>query len=322
MILRWFFCSFSAHLTPHEPSTRERSTASPTWRASRSPSARSRSTRRACRASSSSSAQLERADTSRCRARWRIRCPGCRSGCGRTWSPRGPARAVPGERAAGGRGPVSGAQGHRMSARADTHEYADAAGRGAARAREFSSVELTRACLARIEQHQSALNAFITRDRASAALAEARARRRAARGRRAAVRSPACRSRTRTSSAPQGVRTTCGSRMLDNFVSPYDATVVSEAASAAGTVMLGKTNMDEFAMGSSNETSYYGPVRNPWDRDAGAGRLLGRLGGGGGRAPGAGGHRHRYRRLDPPARGAVRHHRASSPPTAACRATA
>ena len=62
----------------------------------------------------------------------------------------------------------------------------------------------------------------------------------------------------------QGVKTSCGSRMLDNFVSPYDATVV-EKLNAAGMVMLGKTNMDEFAMGSSNETSYYGPVRNPWD---------------------------------------------------------
>ncbi|MBV1930771.1 MAG: Asp-tRNA(Asn)/Glu-tRNA(Gln) amidotransferase subunit GatA [Porticoccaceae bacterium] len=61
----------------------------------------------------------------------------------------------------------------------------------------------------------------------------------------------------------EGIRTSCGSRMLDNFVPPYNATVVENFA-AAGMVVLGKTNMDEFAMGSSNETSYYGPVKNPW----------------------------------------------------------
>ncbi len=62
----------------------------------------------------------------------------------------------------------------------------------------------------------------------------------------------------------KGVKTSCGSKMLDNFIAPYNATMVSQVE-AAGMVMLGKTNMDEFAMGSSNETSFYGPVKNPWD---------------------------------------------------------
>ena len=106
-----------------------------------------------------------------------------------------------------------------------------------------------------------------------------------------------------------GWQTTCGSRMLDELRLALRRHGRREACAAAGMVMLGKTNMDEFAMGSSNETCYFGPVRNPWDPDARARRLLGRLGGRGRRAPGAGGHRHRHRRLDPPAGGAVRRHR-------------
>ena len=130
------------------------------------------------------------------------------------------------------------------------------------RARRFSSVELVSALLARIERHQGALNAFIsvTRD---AALAVARsADRELAAGSGGALTGVPIAHKDLFCTA--GVRTSCGSRMLDNFVSPYDATVVARLK-RAGAVMVGKTNMDEFAMGSSNETSYYGPARNPWN---------------------------------------------------------
>ena len=127
---------------------------------------------------------------------------------------------------------------------------------------DFSSVELTRSYLDRIQAAQPGLNAFITVT-AEAALAEAAA----ADAARAAGKAGALTGvplAHKDIFCTEGVLTTCGSKMLSNFVSPYDATVVS-GLRRSGTVMLGKLNMDEFAMGSSNETSYFGPVRNPWN---------------------------------------------------------
>ncbi len=128
--------------------------------------------------------------------------------------------------------------------------------------RQFSSVELTRHLLARIERLNPGLNALITLT-ADQALNEAAA---ADRRRQAGERGPLLGIPLihKDIFCTDGVKTSCGSRMLDNFIAPYDATVVSRLK-AAGAVMLGKSNMDEFAMGSSNETSYYGPVKNPWD---------------------------------------------------------
>ncbi len=128
--------------------------------------------------------------------------------------------------------------------------------------RAVSSVELTRAYLARIERHQGLCNAFITVT-AEAALAEAaRADARLAQGDAGPLTGVPI--AHKDIFCTSGTRTSCGSRMLAGFISPYDATIVARLR-AAGVVMLGKTNMDEFAMGSSNETSYFGPVRNPWD---------------------------------------------------------
>ncbi|MCL4315606.1 MAG: Asp-tRNA(Asn)/Glu-tRNA(Gln) amidotransferase subunit GatA [Gammaproteobacteria bacterium] len=128
--------------------------------------------------------------------------------------------------------------------------------------REFSSVELTRAYLQRIERHNPALNAYITVT-AERALEQARAAdARLAKNEGGALTGVPI--AQKDIFCTKGVKTSCGSRMLDNFIAPYDATTV-ERFNAAGAVMLGKTNMDEFAMGSSNETSFYGPVKNPWD---------------------------------------------------------
>jgi aspartyl-tRNA(Asn)/glutamyl-tRNA(Gln) amidotransferase subunit A len=128
--------------------------------------------------------------------------------------------------------------------------------------RRFSSVELTRESLARIERSQPQLNALITVTAEEALAAAAVADQRRAAGDAGPLMGiPLIH---KDIFCTRGVRTTCGSRMLHNFISPYDATLV-EHLRAAGTVMVGKANMDEFAMGSSNETSWFGPVRNPWD---------------------------------------------------------
>ena len=130
---------------------------------------------------------------------------------------------------------------------------------------EFSSVELTRALLTRIDSLAGELNCYITVT-AERALADAQA----ADDRRAAGQAGPLTGvpiAHKDIFCTEGIRTSCGSRMLDNFVAPYES-AVSARLRDAGTVLLGKTNMDEFAMGSSNETSFYGPVRNPWNTGA------------------------------------------------------
>jgi aspartyl-tRNA(Asn)/glutamyl-tRNA(Gln) amidotransferase subunit A len=126
----------------------------------------------------------------------------------------------------------------------------------------ISSVELATLFLDRIEAANPALNAFITVDRPRT-LAQARAAdERIARGEAGTLTGiPVAH---KDIFCAEGWRTTCGSRMLANFTSPYDAHVIGRF-NDAGAVLLGKCNMDEFAMGSSNETSYFGPARNPWD---------------------------------------------------------
>jgi aspartyl-tRNA(Asn)/glutamyl-tRNA(Gln) amidotransferase subunit A len=130
------------------------------------------------------------------------------------------------------------------------------------RSRRFSSEELTRALLARIARHNGTLNAFLTVTEEQALAAARRADQTLKAGGGGPLTGiPLAH---KDIFCTDGIRTTCGSRILDNFVAPYDATV-AERLNNAGVVLLGKTNMDEFAMGSSNETSFYGPVRNPWD---------------------------------------------------------
>lgn len=130
------------------------------------------------------------------------------------------------------------------------------------RNKKISSTELTQHYLQRIHQHNPELNCFITVTEQEAMVAAKAADEKIAKGHESpllgipfAHKDIFC---------TQGIKTTCGSKMLDNFIAPYDATCVSQLKNA-GIVLIGKTNMDEFAMGSSNENSYYGPVKNPWD---------------------------------------------------------
>ena len=127
--------------------------------------------------------------------------------------------------------------------------------------RSISSVELTRHMLNRIETYDKQLNCFITCTPKLALEQAQRADRQIATGNAGPLTGiPLAH---KDIFCTRGIKTSCGSKMLDNFISPYDATVVKKCE-AAGMVMVGKTNMDEFAMGPSNETSYYGPCRNPW----------------------------------------------------------
>jgi len=134
----------------------------------------------------------------------------------------------------------------------------------ALREKRLSSVELTQGLLDRVARLDPALNAFITVDR-ERALADAKAADAAiAAGRAGPLTGIPVAHKDILATA--GMRTTCGSRMLANYTSPFDAHVVL-GLMRAGTVLVGKTNMDEFAMGSSSETSHFGPVKNPWNPD-------------------------------------------------------
>jgi len=128
----------------------------------------------------------------------------------------------------------------------------------------ISSVELTQHFLQRIRQHDQKLNSFITLTEEAALITAKKAD--AARAQGFARPLTGIPLAHKDIFCTDGIKTSCGSKMLDKFIAPYDATVVQQF-NQAGMVMLGKTNMDEFAMGSSNENSFYGPVKNPWHLD-------------------------------------------------------
>ncbi|MEI6747467.1 MAG: amidase, partial [Methylococcaceae bacterium] len=132
------------------------------------------------------------------------------------------------------------------------------------RAKEFSSVELTQHFLNRVKQHAD-LNAFITVTEDLALQAAQLADVKISKGEGELL--TGIPMAHKDIFCTKDVKTTCGSKMLDNFIAPYNATIV-EKLNAVGAVNLGKLNMDEFAMGSSNETSFYGAVKNPWNKNA------------------------------------------------------
>ncbi len=130
--------------------------------------------------------------------------------------------------------------------------------------KQISSEELTRLYIERCHQFNAQLNCFITLCEDTAMLQARQADERRARNE--ADKLTGIPVAQKDIFCTKDIKTSCGSKMLDNFIAPYDATVVDKM-NKAGLVMLGKTNMDEFAMGSSNETSYYGPVANPWNSE-------------------------------------------------------
>lgn len=128
--------------------------------------------------------------------------------------------------------------------------------------KKISAVELAEEYLKRIEKLDTKLNSFVTVTSEIALMQARLADERRQKGKAEILTGvPIAQKDTLCT---KGVKTSCGSRMLDNFIAPYDGHVI-ECCNDAGMVMLGKLNMDEFAMGSSNETSFYGPVKNPWD---------------------------------------------------------
>lgn len=128
--------------------------------------------------------------------------------------------------------------------------------------KKISSTELTQYYLKRIQQFNPELNSFITVCEEHALAQAKKADEQIAKGSMGLLTGIPIAQKDIFCS--KGIKSSCGSKMLDNFISPYDATVI-EKFNHAGAIMVGKLNMDEFAMGSSNEHSHYGPVKNPWD---------------------------------------------------------